>query len=282
MKTTTTAAATLLQSSRQVFMVELYTLTLVTGTVIRWSASDVDVTYGATTWVRGPIIERDRVTTGIGIKVESRQIKLFAGDGVTVLGVPLLQAARLGMLDGAMLLIQKGITDDPVNPLLGLVHIDEGRVGDIEINSNSVTLTVRQFIELLDVQYPPDVYGASCLNDLYDGLCGVSKSANGLNLSVQSGSTNTTLMCGVSGAGVYDLGILVFTSGVNAGVQRAVKAHTAGQLLLSFPLLDPPSVGDSFTVYKGCDKTKGTCQAKFSNGAKFRGYPFVPQPETAV
>lgn len=282
MKTTTTAAQTLLQSSDQLFMVELYTLTLAAGSVIRWSAADIDVSYGGLTWVRGPVLERDRITVGIGIKVDSRTYSFHADDSVTVLGVPLVQAARLGALDGAMLMVQKGITDNPANGIAGLIHIDEGRVGDIVVNGTTVKMTVKTFVEVLDTQYPIDVYSASCLNTLYDSRCGVSKAANALNLSVQSGSTQSTLLCGVTGSGVYDLGILVFTSGVNTGVQRAVKAHTSGQLVLSFPLLDAPSVGDTFTVYKGCDKTQATCISKFANLSKFRGQPYVPQPETAI
>jgi len=283
MKTTTTDCQTLLQSGAQVFMVELYTLTLSTGSVVRWTMGDAaSVTYGSTTWSRGPLIERGKVSCGIGIQVDSLDVTIYADDTVTVAGVPVLQAARVGALDGAQILIQKGFTDNPANPIKGLVHVAEGRIGDIEVNSNSVKLAVKTFIELLDTQYPIDVYSTSCLNTLYDTNCGVSKSANGLNLTVQSGSTQTSLACGVSGSGVYDLGILVFTSGVNTGVQRAVKAHTSGLLSLSFPLLDAPSVGDAFTVYKGCDKTQATCTSKFGNLPKFRGQPYVPQPETAV
>lgn len=38
-----------------------------------------------------------------------------------------------------------------------------------------------------------------------------------------------------------------------------------------------------FTAYPGCDKTNGSggC-AKFANTARFKGFPFVPVPETAV
>ena len=282
MKTTTPECAELLQSSRQICMVELITLTLLSGAVIRWASSDTDVSYGVLTWWRGPIIERDSITLSIGIEVTSCSMTFHANDSVTVMGVPLLQAARRGVLGGAEILVQKGFTEDPANPLVGLVHIFEGRIGDVEIDSTSVKCDVRSFAELLDTMVPRNVYQASCLHTLYSPGCGLSKAANGLHMTAMSGSSATDLLCGVTGVGVYDLGELVMTSGVNAGVRRAVKKHTAGRLLLAFPLPDTPAPGDTFTVYRGCDKSMDTCLGKFSNLVHYKGMPFVPAPETAV
>jgi uncharacterized phage protein (TIGR02218 family) len=40
--------------------------------------------------------------------------------------------------------------------------------------------------------------------------------------------------------------------------------------------------GDAFEIYPGCDKTKATCENKFANLIRFRGYPFIPAPETVT
>lgn len=282
MKSTTTDCANLLNTSSRAFMVELVTLTLADNTVIRWSCADYAVTYGGNTWSIGPVIDRGGVKASIGISVDTVDVTLYAGNDVTIAGVPVLQAARRGALDGAWMKIEKGFTDDPVNPIKGLVHLFEGRIGGVEINSASVKFELRSFTELLDTMVPVEVVQATCLHTLYSAGCGVVKASNALNLTVGAGSTDTVLLCGAGGAGIYDLGELVFTSGVNAGVRRAVKAHTSGQLVLSFPLLDAPTVGDSFTVYKGCDKQKTTCASKFANLSRFKAFPFVPAPETAV
>lgn len=282
MKTTTPECAALLQSSSQVMMVELLTLTLHDSTVIRWASCDVPIQFGAQTWNIGPVVERGAVKQSIGLAVDSCDVTLSCDETVTLAGVPLLQAARKGVLDGAWLKIEKGFTDAPQNPIAGLVHLFEGRIGGVRINSSSVAFEVRSFTELLDTMVPLDVYQATCLHGLYSTGCGVSKAANGLNLTVQSGSTNKLIKCAVSGSGTYSLGELVFTSGANAGVRRAVKVHSTGELSLSFPLLDTPSVGDTFTVYKGCDKRKTTCETRFANLPRFKGMPHVPTPETAV
>ena len=77
-------------------------------------------------------------------------------------------------------------------------------------------------------------------------------------------------------------GSLVFPSGVNANVRATNKSAAAGaSLSLMYPLPSPPTTGDAFTVAFGCDHTRGTCQAKFSNLANFRGFPFVPPPQIA-
>ena len=288
MKSTTPECVTLLQSGASVYMAELYTLTLLGGTVIRWANADLDVTFDGHTWTPGPVIERDAITTAIGIEVATCGVLLHANDSVTVLGVPLLHAARRGALDGASMLIERAFTDAPGNPIKGLVHLFEGTVGDLEINGTTLNVTVKSFAVALDTMVPVDVYQETCLHALYSPHsdtkpgCGLNKAANGISLTVSAGSTRSSIVCGVTGSGTYELGELVFNSGVNAGVRRSVKIHTAGNLRLSFPLEDAPAVGDSFTVYKGCNKTKATCRDKFANIIHFRGFPDVPQPETAV
>lgn len=288
MKTTTADCLALLQSGANVYMAELFTLTLLGGTVIRWANSDLDVTFGVNTWSPGPVIERDAIKTAIGIEVTTCGVMLHADDSITVLGMPLLHAARRGVLDGASMLIERAFTDAPGNPIKGLVHLFEGTVGDLDINGTTASMTIKSFTELLDTMVPVDVYQETCLHALYSPHsdakpgCGLNKAANGITLTVSGGSTRSNLVCGVTGTGTYELGELIFNSGVNAGVRRSVKVHTSGNLQLSFPLEDAPAVGDSFTVYKGCNKTKATCRDKFSNIVHFRGFPDVPQPETAV
>jgi uncharacterized phage protein (TIGR02218 family) len=84
-------------------------------------------------------------------------------------------------------------------------------------------------------------------------------------------------------AGDYAQGRIVFTSGANAGIARAVKSNdAAGNFNLISPLPAMPAPGDAFTAYKGCDLTMGTCSGRFNNLGRFKGTPFVPQPETAL
>ena len=80
----------------------------------------------------------------------------------------------------------------------------------------------------------------------------------------------------------FDNGQLVFTSGLNNGLVKAVRQYLGGQMSFNSPLPFVPNVGDTFTAYPGCDKTQATCSGKFTNLTNFEGFPYVPAPETAI
>ena len=80
--------------------------------------------------------------------------------------------------------------------------------------------------------------------------------------------------------GWFDLGTLTFTSGANDGVSRTVQAFDAGAF--SFALAFPADIapGDTFSVFPACMHTMDDCANKHNNLVHFRGFPFVPAPET--
>lgn len=100
---------------------------------------------------------------------------------------------------------------------------------------------------------------------------------------VQGGSTvNKLISLSAKADGYYDNGQMVFTSGANNGLVKAIKSYFDQQFLFNSPLPFAPSAGDTFIAYPGCDKTQATCTNKFSNLVNFEGFPYVPAPETAI
>ncbi len=88
-------------------------------------------------------------------------------------------------------------------------------------------------------------------------------------------------------SGYFALGVIEFTSGANAGLSRSVSTYVNGPssnktLNIVPPLPQTPTPGDSFTVYPGCDKRLSTCINKFNNLVHFGGFPWIPEPTTAV
>lgn len=85
-------------------------------------------------------------------------------------------------------------------------------------------------------------------------------------------------------SGWFTLGVVTFTSGVNAGLSRGVSQYSAsGALTLLPPLPNPPSTGDTFTILPGCELTQTVCgSAKFNNIANYSGIDFAPSPEQSV
>ena len=84
----------------------------------------------------------------------------------------------------------------------------------------------------------------------------------------------------------YTFGTLVFTSGQNTGITYFIKFQQIVSgvmyLLLGSALYFPLAIGDTFTLYPGCDKILQTCTNKFSNQIHYGGFPFVPDPTTAA
>lgn len=76
--------------------------------------------------------------------------------------------------------------------------------------------------------------------------------------------------------GFYDGGLVTWETGLNAGRNMEVKTWAAGKLNLFERPFHPPQTGDRFALRPGCDKTRATCAAKFSNILNFRGEPDVP------
>ncbi|MBX3380100.1 MAG: DUF2163 domain-containing protein [Phycisphaeraceae bacterium] len=86
-----------------------------------------------------------------------------------------------------------------------------------------------------------------------------------------------------SGDGYFNGGELTFTSGANSGLKVEVKFYLDGtkrfELQLPMPLNIAP--GDTFSVVAGCAKDASDCKTKFSNLAKFGGYPTIPGDDKA-
>ena len=98
-----------------------------------------------------------------------------------------------------------------------------------------------------------------------------------------SGTSDLTFTTDVSNpTGYFDQGTIQFTSGPNAGQIRTIRSQVGGVITVVLGLLEPPNDGDTFIAYPGCDRTRATCSAKFSNLLRHRGFKDVPIPETIV
>jgi uncharacterized phage protein (TIGR02218 family) len=73
-------------------------------------------------------------------------------------------------------------------------------------------------------------------------------------------------------------GTITFTSGQNSGLAPIqISAYAAdGTITLYDPPFYAPTVGDTFTMIPGCRKRIEDCRDKFSNIARFGGYPWIP------
>jgi uncharacterized phage protein (TIGR02218 family) len=131
-----------------------------------------------------------------------------------------------------------------------------------------------------------DSYSPECRVDLYSPQCGVARASFGVAATV-TGLTDGSL--GASSDNRiffatalsqaedwFSYGELWWTAGGNAGRKVELRSYKAGRVELWEPMGLDIHVGDTFTIYAGCDKAFGTCTGKFANGINFRGEPHVP------
>jgi uncharacterized phage protein (TIGR02218 family) len=283
-------------AGNQFLMAELYTFTLIGGTVLRYGDYDpalaVLVANGNAFPASGLKFKRTRTRQAVGLEVGSVDLEIFAdaNDATSHVNGISFQAFVLGGgLDGAIIEIDRCFMaswgDCAANGTLRWFY---GRASDATPGRTSIKLTVKDLTEILNVTVPRDVYQPGCLNTLYDlNTCTLVKSSFAVAGTVASGSSAVLINSGLANAaGDFDLGTITFTSGVNNGLSRSVKSYadnglSAGQIALYLPLLAAAATGDTFNIYPGCDKTMARCSGRFANLANFRGQPFIPVPETA-
>jgi uncharacterized phage protein (TIGR02218 family) len=280
MRAATAALQALINSGNQEWVrADCYTWLKYDETVLgRYTDADFDlVLNGFTFSSTGPIFTRTSVRSSLGIQVDQMSVTIAADDTMLLGGVPWLRALRTGVLDGGRLVLDRFLSDSWTNLTVGTVKWFAGRIAGIDVGRSSAQVGVNSDTELLNVQFPINVYQPPCRWTLFGAGCTLSRAAFTVGSTVASGSTRQTLNCGLAQAeGYFDLGILQFTSGPNSGAWRMVRSYTAGQIVLSVPLINAPTIGDAFTISPGCDKQQSTCTVKFNNLPNFGGQPYIP------
>jgi uncharacterized phage protein (TIGR02218 family) len=270
----------------QLRMADAFLFTLQNGATLGYTNIDVTFSYGGQTYLANSIlIDGLKYKAAIGLEVDHQQITVAARATDTIGGgAPFLQALREGAFDGCEIVRYRVFFSDRLGgTAVGAATLFKGRLGSIdEIGRTGAKLTVNSDLVLLDVDMPRNLYQPTCLHTLYDVGCTLNKSTFGTNGAVGAGSTASTIYW--SGASTnFAQGTITFLSGVLTGVTATVGSAVNGSALnMINPLAAAPAPGDAFTVYFGCDHTPATCQNKFGNFANFRGFPYVPPPQTAI
>jgi uncharacterized phage protein (TIGR02218 family) len=309
MRAASPALVTLLNSGTQFRIADLLTIVPLAGAVIRLTSADYDVVavsrvdnashvFSST----GPRFTRGRTKLRVGLEVDSMQLSIAPNKLTDLLNaVPWPQAVRQGALDEAQITLERAFMANWGDTSAGTMILFSGRAGQVEPLRDEIQLEVKSDLELLAAtQFPRNVYQPSCAHTLFDAGCGLSKAAFQVAGTALTASTPTTINATIAQAtGYFDLGVITFTSGQNAGLSRPVKSWVTGSpgvIALMRPFPYAPANGDTFTITPGCDKRMtlpapflhagdinyGTCAAKFNNVARARAFPFIPTPENSV
>ena len=299
------ALAELVNAETALGCIDLYTFTLPGGQVLRWTGGDQAITVNGTTWSLGPGLRRGRTRQCVGIEVDTLDVTVFdlpvdldtEERAMQINGTPLLAYIARGGFEHARLELQRAFlrAADMASlnpPIAGTLVSFTGRVATTKGDRTQQLLGIKSDTEQLDVMVPAEVYQPGCSNTLYDAGCGVNRDAKSVNSVANTASDATRTRFGhglTQAAGHFDLGVVRFLTGANAGVSRTVKRHTVGgaggtvnEIAVLQPFPFPVAPGDGFVAYPGCDKTQPTCSKKFNNVIRFRGKPYVPAAETVM
>lgn len=272
----------LLNSGDPFEMADMFTLTLVSGQVLRMTSYDEDLPLDGNTYTH-TTIQRGLTRTSRGVSVDELEVIISPDSRLTYGGQPLLRAIRNGALDGAILKLQRVFMPTKGDTSLGSVIMFLGRIAPAEWDRATAVLTVKSILELMNIKMPRNVYQKNCLHTLFDAGCTKVKADYLVAGNVATGSTRNQINCNLSAATAYfDLGTITFLTGLNAGATRAIKSYVPGIVTITLPLPSLPTAGDTFQAAPGCNRIQlGDCTAKFNNVINFRGYPYIPAPETA-
>jgi len=283
MKSANSSLIALFASGAPFSMADLYTLTLINGTVLRYALWDADITYQGNVFSStGPGFKRSKIRCVIGVEVDTLDLTVYPGPANLINGQGWLAAVTAGALDNATLRVDRVFMVAPPAVVGGIIQFT-GTVAGITVGRTEAKVSVSSYFQLLNIQMPRNLFQPGCLRTLYDSGCTVSRSAVAVNAMVASATSiaiNTTTLGGYP-AGYFDAGYIMFTSGALASTRRTIKSFSTPVIQLLNPLPTAPAVGDTFAIYPGCDKSQGTCQNKFNNLVNFRAMPYIPVPETS-
>lgn len=279
----------MLQTSNTLVEADLYTITLASGVVLRYTSAQQNIAYAGHTYTAAyldsaPGFVRGSTKCAVGLQSDDLEIDILFDAGTLINGASPAALVRGGGLDNAVLKLDKALAPDWSNPVVnGVVNLFTGYVGETQCEPGKITLTVHSRLKILNTSFPRNYFLPQDNNALFSAASGLSAASYAVSGTVSAAGTATTFNSNCTQAdGWFALGYVNWLTGANAGLQSLVKAyaHASGAFTVVYPLPNKPAAGDTFKAYPGYDRTQATCTTKFNNLANFRGFPFVPTPET--
>lgn len=283
-----------LAATKNYILADLYTFTLATGTIYRWTTYDADLSgfsHG------GPVLSRTGARFVAGS--ETSTVEITMGDIGFMIGVTSRKAslaAAQGIFEAASVKIDRLYMPAPGDTSLGAIPWFEGTVAEVVPTSSQVKITVKSKHEQLSRPWPHRVIQPACPHVLYSAECGASKASNTFAKTVLHHNQLSVWFTDdvvARPAGYFTGGVVEFGVGTNVGQARMVSSHqrvsdVEALVVFDTPLLFTPVDGvDLFTISRGCNKmlrdsagNPSDCITKFNRATNFGGFPYVPKPES--
>src|SRR5205085_4432718 len=218
MRAASPALIALLASSDRFIMADLYTITLVGGSVLRYSAAPTALFANGYTFALGPKFERSKTKIVIGTQVDELEVKIYTEPTDLIGGQPFLRAAWQGEFDGALLQLERAFMATYGDTSPGTVVLFAGRISDIDCSRTGIDLKCRSHLELLNIQMPRRLWQSSCTHSFGGAMCQFNRSSMQVMFPAGPGSTQVQIATSVSPSppSLYVQGSLVGVTRANA------------------------------------------------------------------
>lgn len=257
----------------------LVKITTKDGAVFGYTDHDKELTVEGTKFIPAPGLQRIRLDISADAKVSSQEA------GSAWVDAP-EQDLLEGKFDEALVDVMWVPWEDPS---IGTLKIFSGDLGLIEWTEEGFKADIQSSMRRLRKNIGFEVT-AACRHELFSqpstetiGACRLAAGSYTKTGSVQSVDVQR-LKIGISSTGwatgYATNGKITFTSGLNNGLSYEVKTHIVGgteTIELMLPAFAQFTVGDTYTLQAGCDKTWTTCGSKFNNQVNFGGFPHIKQ-----
>jgi uncharacterized phage protein (TIGR02218 family) len=298
-KTAPAAVSTFLASlpgrTNPAWRADLVTVTLLDGTILRWTTADLPLVVSGNTYLAKsstPFLSRGNRRDTSQLQVDGISVQLA---GAALLsGQTVVRRANDGYFDDARVQIDHLVGNDPAHAIsLGPVKAWwEGKVAGVDPAPDVVRLGLASAISRCSASRSSRSSSTAGLHarrlrrELHAQQGDVHLDGHRLGVPTTTTVPTASVALTAKAAGYFNLGVLVFTSGALTGVRRAVRDWSSNTFTLYLPLPSAPAAGDAISVYPGCARTKLDCGptgsgGKFNNLVNFRGFVNVPIGEGA-
>lgn len=245
------------------------------GTRLGFTDHDRELAFDGTTFEADAGFTASELRDAVGLSVDNLEVESALTSNR--LEEPDILA---GLYDDARVEIFRVNWQNPSDRVL----MRAGSLGEVRRSGAAFSAEVRGIAHYLQ-QPSGRLYQFTCDADVGDANCSVDLSSAQFRSSAAISTIVLPRRFEVSGLGLYapdwfTRGLLQFRSGANSGRSFEIKRHDQTSGGVEIELWQEPvlavSIGDTLSVAAGCDKHPGTCAAKFSNIANYRGFPHMP------
>lgn len=252
-------------------LAELVRITRTDGQVIAFTSHDCDLIVEGVTYRADGAFSSEKLVQNTALKAKDYEVVGLLDSGMIAEGD--LQA---GLYDHARVDV---FICNWADLAQGVVQIRRGWLGEIAMSGGRYSAGLRGMHDLL-TRKVGETYTPECRFCLGDARCGVDLGPHTVTGFVtgtidERSFYDTTRM---EASGMFDDGVLTWTSGANVGACCEVCGWeaNAGTFKLWLPLPYAIAYGDTYEVVAGCDKRFSTCRTRFANGVNYGGFPYLP------